>query len=111
MDGGEIIYTAIITGFDKLGRLQQRPFSHFYAAMMRDLIWCDVIYVIGSGLGDLHVNSLIHEARSRNPPPALIFVDNCKNGFDEAWRDPDRKTIEGLDTLTNERREASAPVS
>jgi hypothetical protein len=96
MDGGQTVYTAIITGFDKLGRLQQRPLSHYYAAMIYDLMRSDVIYVMGSGLGDLHLNSLIHEARSRNPPTPLIFVDCWKNGFwNENLKDPpDRKTIE-----------------
>jgi hypothetical protein len=60
-----------------------RPLSHFYAAMMNDVMRSDVIYVIGSGLGDLHLNSLIHEARSRNPSTPLVFVDYWKNGFEQ----------------------------
>lgn len=75
MDGSETIHTALVTGFDKLGRLQERPLSHFYASMMRDVMRADVIFVIGSGLGDLHLNALLHEARSRQPPTPLLFVD------------------------------------
>src|ERR1019366_5043629 len=58
MDGSQIIRTAVITGLDKLSRLQQQPLSHYYASMARDALAADIIYVIGSGLGDLHLNKI-----------------------------------------------------
>jgi NAD-dependent SIR2 family protein deacetylase len=57
MDGSQVIRTAVITGLDKLSRLQQQPLSHYYASLARDALTVDVIYVIGSGLGDLHLNT------------------------------------------------------
>jgi hypothetical protein len=42
---------------------------------------CDVIYVIGCGLNDLHLNNWMHEARSRRPRAPIIFVDLWEDGF------------------------------
>ena len=36
---------------------------------------CDVIYVIGSGLADLHLNAWLHETRSRTPRTPILFID------------------------------------
>jgi hypothetical protein len=81
MDGSGFRRTSIITGLDKLSRLQQRPLSHFYSALARDTMLCDVIYVIGSGLADLHLNNWLHEARSRRPRTPILFIDLWKGGF------------------------------
>ena len=81
MDGTQTIPTAIVTGLDKLYPLQQQPLSHYYASMARDAMEADIIYVIGCGLGDLHLNTWLGEARRRNPKPPLIFVDWWPDGF------------------------------
>jgi hypothetical protein len=75
MDGSEVLRTPIITGLDKLSRIQQRPLPYFYAALMRDVMEADVLYVIGAGLGDLHLVSLLEEARSRSHRAPLLFID------------------------------------
>lgn len=41
----------------------------------------DVIYVIGSLLGDLHLNTWLREARSRNPMTPILFIDKWKCDF------------------------------
>ena len=95
MDGSQIIRTAIITGLDKLSRLQQQPFSHYYASMARDALTADIIYVIGYGLRDLHLNTWLGEARRTNPKPPLIFVDRWPHGFrDDTEGELDHKTTE-----------------
>lgn len=95
MDGTSVLRTPVITGLEKLSRVQQRPFSHFYSMMARDAMRADVIFVIGSGLADLHVNTWLAEARSRSPMPPLLFVDFWPNGFEEdTYFDVDRKTTE-----------------
>ena len=100
MDGSQIIQTAVITGFDKLSRLQQPPLSHYYASMARDALTADIIYVIGSGLSDLHLNSWLGDARRKNPKPPLIFVDCWPGGFLEATAfRSERKTMEMLHKL------------
>ena len=81
MDGSSFMRTAVITGLEKLSRLQRRPLSHFYSAMARDMMLVDVIFVIGSGLGDLHLNTWLHEARSRNPIPPILFIDCWEDDF------------------------------
>ena len=75
MDGSTVMRTAVITGLDKLSRMQQQPFSHYYASMARDALTADIIYVIGSGLADLHINTWLEDARRVKPRPPLIFVD------------------------------------
>ncbi|ACI94754.1 hypothetical protein OCAR_7656 [Afipia carboxidovorans OM5] len=98
MDGSEVLRTPIVTGLDKLSRLQQRPLPYFYAALTRDVMEADVIYVVGAGLGDLHLNTLLAEARSRAQPAPLLFVDWWDGGFDP-HADPDRKSIEMFHAL------------
>lgn len=95
MDGSEVERSAIITGLDKLSRLQQRPLSYFYAALASDALAADIIYLIGSGLTDLHLNNWLGEARRQKRLPPIIMVDWWQNSFAEATAfDFDRKTIE-----------------
>ena len=100
MDGSQVERSAIVTGLDKLSRLQQQPFSHYYASMARDAMSADIIYVIGSGLVDLHLNTWLGDARRRTPMPRLLFVDYRRDGFlyDTSF-DLDRKATEMLHTL------------
>ncbi|MBY5690342.1 hypothetical protein HFO41_16140 [Rhizobium leguminosarum] len=94
MDGTQIMRTSVVTGLDKLSRLQQRPMSHYYAGLAADLMRADIIYVIGSGLTDLHLNSWLHEARSLSPAVPLLFVDYWNGHFLEATAfDAHRKEI------------------
>ena len=80
--------------------MQQQPFSHYYASMARDAIAADIIYVIGSGLVDLHLNTWLSDARRRNPVPPLIFVDCWRDGFLQSTSgELDRKTIEMFHAL------------
>ena len=102
MDGSETLRTAVITGLDKLSYLQHQPFSHYYASLARDAMVADIIYVIGSGLSDLHLNARLRDARRKNPKPPLIFVDYWPNGFLEYTAfaaQPNRKRIEMLHAL------------
>lgn len=99
MDGTEFSRTAVITGLDKLSRLQQRPLSHFYSALADDLMRTDVIFVIGSGLADLHFNTWLKEARSRRPQPPILFVDWWEHGFLSTISGLGRKEIEMFHAL------------
>jgi hypothetical protein len=99
MDGTEFARTAVITGLDKLSRLQQRPLSHFYSALAEDLMCADAIFVIGSGLADLHLNTWLKEARSRNPKPPILFIDCWKGGFLRTVFDLGREEIEMFHAL------------
>ena len=100
MDGSQIIRAALITGLDKFSRIRQQPLSHYYASMARDAMTADVIYVIGYGLGDLHLNTWLGEARRMNPMPPLLFIDRWPNSFieDTAFA-LDHKTTEMVHTL------------
>ena len=100
MDGSQIVRAAVITGLDKFSRLQQQPLSHYYASMTRDAMIADIIYVIGYGLSDLHLNMWLGEARRMNPVPPLVFIDRWPTDFlvNTAFG-LDRKTIEMLHTL------------
>ncbi|GAA2884607.1 hypothetical protein GGQ99_005093 [Aminobacter niigataensis] len=84
MDGTSFMRTSVVTGLDKLSRLQQRPLAHYYAALARDMMCADVIYLIGSGLTDLHINTWLREARAARPVAPIIFVDYWPKPFLEA---------------------------
>lgn len=74
MDGTDIARSAIITGLDKLNRLQQSPYAFYYAALSRDAMEADIIFILGSGLADLHLNTWIKEARRCRPTLPLMYV-------------------------------------
>ena len=100
MDGSGTVRTTVVTGLDKLWPLQQQPFSHFYASMAHDAMTADVIFVIGCGLSDLHLNTWLGEARRLDPKPPLIFVDRWRDGFLRYARyTRDRKFREMVHTL------------
>jgi hypothetical protein len=50
-------------------------------------------------LGDLHLNTWLHEARSRNPIPSILFVDWWKGHFLDHRFEIDRKGIEMFHAL------------
>jgi len=52
MDGTHVERGAIITGLDKLGRLQQSPYAFYYSALNREAMEADLILVLGSGLAE-----------------------------------------------------------
>jgi hypothetical protein len=83
MDGSQVQRSAVITGLDKLSRLQAQPMAAYYAALARDAIVADVIYVIGSGLGDLHLNTWLAAARRGPARPPVLIIDKFDDGFME----------------------------
>ena len=79
LDGGCTVVTPLITGLDKLSHLQRQPFSHYYASLAHDAMNADIIFVIGSGLGDLHLNTWLKAARRRKQKPPLVLVDRLSH--------------------------------
>lgn len=82
MDGTGIQRSPIITGLNKLERLQQMPFASYYSGLSRDAIEADIVLILGSGLTDLHLNTWIKEIRKdadlRTP---LLYVGYWQGGF------------------------------
>jgi hypothetical protein len=110
-DGGQTARFPLITGLDKLSVIQHRPFCYYYAGFAKDLMEADLIYVIGSGLGDLHINAWLHEARLRRPQPPLLLVDYWKDGFSSTLNEIQPKLVEMIHCLRifRERPHGSAP--
>ncbi|APO94843.1 SIR2 family protein [Xanthomonas vesicatoria] len=81
MDGTTIDRSAVLTGLDKLGRIQEKPFSFYYAGLGAELTEADLILVIGSGLGDLHLNNWLRDARTQNPNIPLVYVSHWHDAF------------------------------
>ena len=79
LDGGSTVVTPLVTGLDKLSHLQRQPFSHYYAALAHDAMSADIVFVIGSGLGDLHLNTWLKAARRRKQKPPLVLVDRLSH--------------------------------
>lgn len=96
MDGTEVEIAAVITGLDKLWRLQQRPLSYFYSGLAEDAVRADLILIVGCGLGDLHLNNWLTEARLQNPRPPIVIVDYWPEGFSRtsAYDEGNRKLID-----------------
>ncbi|SFE09826.1 SIR2 family protein [Methylobacterium sp. 13MFTsu3.1M2] len=100
MDGSDYYPTSIVSGLDKTSSIQQSPFLHFYSALGHDASSADVIFVIGSGLGDLHINSWLREARNSGRRVPIIFVDWWARGYARAQAfSDDRKIVEMMHAL------------
>jgi hypothetical protein len=81
MDGTTIDRSAVLTGLDKLGRIQEKPFSFYYAGLGAELTEADLILIIGSGLADLHLNNWLRDARTQSPKTPLIYVNYWQNNL------------------------------
>lgn len=75
MDGGEVKLSPIITGLDKLARIQSAPFNYYYSSLAHDLMESEYVIVAGYGMGDIHINKWITQARLGNPNLKIIIVD------------------------------------
>lgn len=95
LDGTQLERSAIITGLDKLGRLQQAPYLSYYGGLTRETVEADLIIVLGSGLGDSHLNSCLLQARRTYPPTPIVYVGKWNEGdLQEALRhDPTDQTV------------------
>ena len=58
-----------------------------------------MIFVIGSGLVDLHLNTWLHEARSHNSKTPLLFIDQWDGDFLHDTFEVDPKRIEMFHAL------------
>lgn len=74
MDGTHVERGAIITGLDKLGRLQPSPYAFYYSALNREAMEADLILVLGSGLADLHLNTFLKATRRAGPDVPILYV-------------------------------------
>ncbi|MEP9400573.1 SIR2 family protein [Sphingomonas silueang] len=96
LDGSQVHRSAIVTGLDKLSRLQNAPMSYYYTSFARDALAADVIYIVGYGLGDVHLNNWLHQARAGSPRPPLVFIDYWREGFarSSAFNENDHRLLE-----------------
>lgn len=78
MDGGQSFPRTLITGKEKLAATMRSPFKEYFHRFQRDLMTCDLLYVIGYGFTDYHVNEWLIQSRERTEPPTLIYVDFFK---------------------------------
>ena len=81
MNGGEVKLSAVVTGLNKLARLQSFPFNYYYSSLGHDLIESEYVIIAGYGMGDIHVNKWLLEARLANPDLKVIIVDKFSPTF------------------------------
>jgi len=61
-ENNRLIQSPIITGYNKLDRVFDPPYFHFYNKLIDDCYKSDNIYLIGYSFGDKHINSAINGA-------------------------------------------------
>lgn len=103
MDGTQFDRTPIITGMEKLGRLQQNPYAFYYSQLPKDIMEADVIFIIGSGLGDLHINKWLREVRLKQPKTPLVLVGYWNNEDFGDMTDFDISLIHDLNVMNSVR--------
>jgi hypothetical protein len=59
---GKHYNTWLVSGMEKIETFSTRPFSTFFQKLALDITRTDVIVIIGSSLGDIHINSFIVNA-------------------------------------------------
>lgn len=97
MDGGQVAMHPIVTGLDKLSRIQSIPFNYYYSMLPRDLFSSDLVILAGYGMSDLHINTWLTQARVSNPNQRLVIID-CMNENDPYFSSS-RKSIEWVHSL------------
>jgi hypothetical protein len=82
--GKTLLFTNIITGYQKAQRGMITPFKQMQAAFDRDCRFADDVYVIGYSFGDEHINESIKTAIRHNQSLKITIVDPqfIKNGMD-----------------------------
>lgn len=85
MDGTQLERGAILTGLDKLGRLQQSPYAFYYSGLSRDAMEADVILVAGSGLSDFHINTCLKAARRARPNIPVLYIGHWGSRLDDFY--------------------------
>lgn len=74
-DGTFIERSPLVTGLEKSASVLSMPHSFYYSEMLRDVMTCDTLFVIGYGLGDPHVNEQLKTARAGPNPPRIVVID------------------------------------
>lgn len=93
MDGTGVARSSIVTGLDKLSRLQQSPYAFYYAGFSRDVMEADAIIVLGSGLADLHLNTYLKAARRARPDLPILFVGYWGRFYNSIYFDLDDRNV------------------
>lgn len=105
--GETLLFTPIITGYNKSQRIISDHFSFPFTAFMNDLSDCDTFMAIGYSFGDPHINSQIYQyTKDRVVNYAFITKEDgsitdtpFENSFQEAIPFP---TVYTYDTSENE---------
>jgi hypothetical protein len=83
--GKSIVFTNIITGYQKTQKAIFPPIRQMQSAFDRDCINADVLYVVGYSFADEHINSMIRTALVYNENLIIRIIDPgfTKNRIDE----------------------------
>lgn len=76
--GNNLIYSNIITGYNKLDRVHSESFRHFNNQLLIDCINADTLYIIGYSFGDTHINNAINAAMQKSKTK-LVVIDYFEN--------------------------------
>lgn len=61
--GRSLMYSNIVTGYNKVNRISFAPLNGFYHAFQNDCLAADVIKIIGYSFGDAHINNVFRTVR------------------------------------------------
>ncbi len=84
-----LIATPIITGYNKLGRINYTPYLQFYYAFQNDILNSDMLIVIGYSFSDTHVNNILSLFKRK-----CVVVNYIKNWVDSEAEEK-RRTLPG----------------
>lgn len=82
MDREPLMYTPIITGYNKLARMKYDPYLQFYFALQKDVLQSDLLMTIGYGFGDTHLNNLLRLYKGK--AVVINYLSNWVKAFNDA---------------------------
>ncbi|MBE9467383.1 MAG: SIR2 family protein [Bacteroidetes bacterium] len=78
----ELIFSNIITGYNKLDRIQSESFRHFNNQLLFDCNKADTLYIVGYSFGDTHINNAINVAMQKKTK--IIVIDYFENADEDS---------------------------
>ena len=81
VDREPIIRTPIITGYNKLTRVNFSPFMEFNYSFQRDLLDCEFLIIIGYSFHDTHINNILKLFTYNNHSNKKVVIVDYFNDY------------------------------
>ena len=75
-----ILPAPIISGYNKLTRINYHPFLHIFHAFLSDITECNRMLIIGYSFSDPHINAILKLAAASTPITVVVYMRETSKG-------------------------------